>query len=90
MPKNEKEFFIQNYTKEFNTDDTEAEEAWRQCKLLRNTITIDNVPNFISFVSMGTESKLLWRTRRAEEGIELTPSEVDKYIGLVKYVIETL
>ena len=90
MPKNEKQFFIQNYSKEFDTDLEAAEEAWKQCKLLRDTITIDNVPNFINFVNMNTISKLKWRTRRAEEGIELTPSEVDKYVGLVRYVIETL
>ena len=90
MPENEKQFFIQNYRKEFDADREAAEEAWVQCKLLRETITIDNVPNFINFVNMGTSAKLRWRTKRAEEGIELTPSEVDKYIGLVRYVIETL
>ena len=90
MPKNEKEFFVQKYMSEFDTDSDEAEEAWRQCSLLRDTITIDNVPNFIKFINMRKRDKLLWRTKRAEEGIELTPDEVDKYIGLVRYVIETL
>ena len=90
MTQNEKQFFIQSFVREFDADTKEAEEAWQQCKLLRETITIDNVPNFINFVSMGKRAKLEWRTRRAEEGIELTPSEVDKYIGLVRYAIETL
>ena len=90
MPKNEKEFFIDLFMSQHDTTAKEAEEAWEQCRLLRDTINIDNVPNFISFINLSKKDRLAWRTKRAEEGTELTPHEVDKYVSLVRYVVETL
>ena len=90
MPKNEKEFFIDLFMSQHDVSAEEAEEAWEQCRLLRDTININNVPNFISFINLSKKDRLAWRNKRAEEGIELTPREVDKYVSLVRYVVETL
>lgn len=90
MPKNEKEFFIELFMSQHDTSVEEAEEAWKQCKMLRDTMTMDNVPNFINFINMNRADRLAWRTKRAEEGTELTPGEVDRYVSLVRYVVETL
>jgi len=86
----ERQEFIEKFMSEYDLSYNEAKDAWRDAELLRSSITIDNAANFLHFISMTKEDKLRWRMLRAEEGIELTPDEVDRYVSLVKYVVEKL
>ena len=86
----ERQEFIEKCMSEYDLSYNEARDAWRDAELLRGSITIDNAANFLHFINMNTQDKLRWRTLRAEEGIELTPNEVDRYVSLVKYVVEKL
>ena len=87
---NEQQEFIKKFMSEYELSYNEARDAWRDAELLRGSITIDNAANFLHFINMNTQDKLRWRTLRAEEGIELTPDEVDRYVSLVRYVVEKL
>lgn len=86
----ERQIFIQKFMSEYELSYDEARDAWRDAELLRGSITIDNAANFLHFINMTKKDKQAWRTKRAEEGIELTPDEVDRYVSLVRYVVEKL
>ena len=37
---------------------------------------------------MNKNERLLWRTQLAEQGYELTPTQVDQYISIIELIIE--
>ena len=86
----ERESFIRKFMCDFDLNHEDAMAAWRDAELLRENINMDNAVNFLHFINMSEKDKLLWRMKRAEEGTELTPDEVDRYVSLVRYVVETL
>ena len=86
----ERESFIRKFMCDFDLNHEDAMAAWRDAELLRENINMDNAVNFLYFINMNKKDKLLWRTKRAEEGTELTPDEVDRYVSLVRYVVEKL
>lgn len=86
----ERESFIRKFMCDFDLNHEDAMAAWRDAELLRENINMDNAVNFLHFINMSEKDKLLWRMQRAEEGTELTPDEVDRYVSLVRYVVETL
>ena len=86
----ERESFIRKFMCDFDLNHEDAMAAWRDAELLRENINMDNAVNFLHFINMSEKDKLLWRTQRAEEGTELTPGEVDRYVSLVRYVVEKL
>ena len=86
----ERESFIRKFMCDFDLNHEDAMAAWRDAELLRENINMDNAVNFLHIINMSEKDKLLWRMQRAEEGTELTPDEVDRYVSLVRYVVETL
>ena len=86
----ERESFIRKFMCDFDLNHEDAMAAWRDAELLRENINMNNAVNFLHFINMSEKDKLLWRTQRAEEGTDLTPGEVDRYVSLVRYVVETL
>jgi len=86
----ERESFIRKFMCDFDLNHEDAMAAWRDAELLRENINMNNAVNFLHFINMSEKDKLLWRTQRAEEGTELTPGEVDRYVSLVRYVVEKL
>jgi len=86
----ERESFIRKFMCDFDLNHEDAMAAWRDAELLRENINMDNAVNFLYFINMNKKDKLLWRMKRAEEGTELTPDEVDRYVSLVRYVVEKL
>jgi hypothetical protein len=66
------------------------ETAWeiylRCVKSFKNTDK-NSVEYLKKIGSMSQKEKLVWRTRLAESGIEITPSEIDDYILIISLVV---
>ena len=86
----ERESFIRKFMCDFDLNHEDAMAAWRDAELLRENINMDNAVNFLHFINMSEKDKLLWRMQRAEKGAELRRDEGDRYVSLVRYVVETL
>lgn len=84
-----KKTFVQ-IMENFSSHTIENDRAWKvylDCiKLFKNSDK-DTVEYLENVGSMDQKQKLLWRTKIAEIGIELTPIEIDDYIFILSLAI---
>ena len=68
---------------------TDMNDAWETYKDLSEEVRLegDRMETLNSLVGMNSEERLIWRMVLAEEGIELTPDQVEEYLHIVEVVI---
>jgi len=74
---------------------TDVEDAWDTYQDLREQLSGEKAVDdgiagdqMAQLTEMNTKERLYWRTCLAEEGIELTPSQVDDYLMIVELALE--
>jgi hypothetical protein len=70
-------------------DITDMNDAWETYKDLSEEVQLegDRMETLHSLVGMNSGERLIWRMVLAEEGIELTPDQVEEYLHIVEVVI---
>ena len=68
---------------------TDMNDAWETYKDLSEEVQLEaeRMDTLESLVQMDSEERLLWRMVLAEQGIELTPDQVEEYLHIVEVVI---
>ena len=68
---------------------TDMNDAWETYKDLSEEVQLEaeRMATLGSLVQMDSAERLLWRMVLAEQGIELTPDQVEEYLHIVEVVI---
>jgi len=68
---------------------TDMNDAWETYKDLSEEVQLEaeRMATLESLVQMDSAERLLWRMVLAEQGIELTPDQVEEYLHIVEVVI---
>ena len=72
-------------------DEIDLSEAWETYSATMMTKELGEQMDIMlleSLPQMSTNKRLLWRTQLAEQGIEMTPTQVDQYISIIELALE--
>ena len=72
-------------------DEIDLSEAWETYSETMATKEMGEQMDIMlleSLPKMSTNKRLLWRTQLAEQGIEMTPIQVDQYISIIELALE--
>jgi hypothetical protein len=83
---NKKDFFT--YMSSLYDQDYENNEAYKTFKSLLKVKDQDQIRQLKNLIKMDTKQRLLYRHAMAANGKELTPTEVDQYLSIIKLALD--